>query len=118
MIFIDFNVDVLNTDYGAPIEVATSIGDPLYKAKNIDARKAGIGVDVVGTEEENNIKGSNHNDFISGSGGSDIINAYSGNDLVEYGSLAKVIDGGDDVDTLIVFGKEKLLIDLRKLDVL
>ena len=86
---------------GAAVAVA---GDKLFTASNVNAQQLlGQGLTIFGRAEANRIDGSEQNDWIAGGGGADTIRAGGGDDTVVYASSA-TLDGGSEVDTLLVVG--------------
>ncbi len=76
--------------------------DRLYNFENAEG---GGGNDVfIGTDDANSLRGNEGNDTFVGGLGDDSIDGGTGNDRILYalGDGADVVDGGADVDTLVV----------------
>ena len=77
-------------------------GDAIFTAKHIDGSDAsGVNLTILGTSQDNLITTGVGADVIYGGGGTDTINAGAGNDRIMY-QASSIIDGGADVDTLMV----------------
>ncbi len=69
---------------------------------NVDAATLLNGISITGSGGANVIRGGQGGDSIDGGGGGDTINAAAGNDTVTARGSESAIDGGTDVDTLVL----------------
>ncbi len=93
---------VSNIDLSATTDQTTSDSTTVTGFSNVSASGLGTSISIIGTSGTNSLTGGSAADTIDGGGGADSIDASSSNDTVyEYGTET-TIDGGANVDTLIL----------------
>ena len=84
------------------VDVTTGNSITVANFQNADASALSSAVSITGSSSANTITGGSGNDSIDGAGGADAIAAGAGNDTVTYRGTESSIDGGADIDTLIL----------------
>jgi Ca2+-binding RTX toxin-like protein len=70
---------------------------------------------IVGTSEDDKLKGSDEQDFIDAGAGDDKISAGDGNDAVNTGEGDDKVKCGDGDDTVFEFGDDKIKKDCERI---
>ena len=83
-------------------DVTTGNSITVANFQNANASALSAAVSITGSSSVNTITGGSGSDSIDGAGGADVIAAGAGNDTVTYRGSESSIDGGADIDTLIL----------------
>ena len=89
------------------IDLNESYGNGVIK---VDGSKISGGVEIIGNDSNNSLKGGKGNDVLEGGSGNDTIITGTGDDLIIY-------SGGDDYITDYTAGKDSIQIDTSEIEI-